>query len=547
MQDLRISVSEIIYSSQTSLKWAIRIRWMLIFSGMIIALAAYIISPFYIMPISLVMFFGCLYNLLVMWAKNVLDEQQPDDTYNHYVVILNIAYVLDIVIIGISIYMSGGIESSLYPFYLILMGVIGLTVQRRAAILHAVLASAILSLGFSLQFIGIDTYILFQIESPVHLIGNRIYLIRTLTVQSGFIFTSVYLAGYLQKQLLNLAEAEQHSRIRAEALQQMTTSIAVTHDLDDSLNQILDTLVYIVPFDSAVVMQLQNHKMLISASRGMNGVVLTDVTASNMLAQDLIQKTFATRETTLCQGRWAEEQFKAMFPPGHPTTKSVICAPLVAWDNIVGVLVIGSLQSDFFSEKDARFVATLASSAALAIENIRLYGETHKAAITDGLTGLNNRRALDPMLEKEIARCERYERQLSIAFMDLDHFKQFNDYYGHLSGDDYLRDISRLFIENIRETDNVFRYGGDEFLVLMPETGYPQVLELAERLRSAVERHHLVTKEDSPLGSMTVSIGVAVYPQDAKDANGIIAAADAALFKAKKQHNQVAAFSDTSG
>ena len=149
------------------------------------------------------------------------------------------------------------------------------------------------------------------------------------------------------------------------------------------------------------------------------------------------------------------------------------------------------------------------------------------------------------MLEKEIARCKRYRCQLSVMFLDLDHFKQFNDYFGHMTGDDFLRDIAILFTENVRESDIVFRYGGDEFLALMPEVGYPQVVELAERLRVSVEKHHFFKESDTLFGKMTVSVGIAVYPQDGKDPNSIIAAADVALYKAKREHNKVVAFSNS--
>ncbi len=546
LKDKRREMSESVFSPQTSLKWAIGLRWIAIISLLCIAAVALFFFPFKTLPVIGVALFVIAYNLLAVRLQRIFAESQVDDTNYRYVILLNVLFALDILVFGVSIYIGGAIESNIYSFYLILLSVIGLLVSQRLAFLHAALALSVLALGFILQYVGLDAGILLVIDPPAKLVGNRVYLIRMLTVQAGFIILAVYLAGILRRKLLEITESERRSRLQSEALQKMTSTITIKYDLEESLNLVLETLESLVPFDSAVIIQIHKKQVQVSASRGVFTLDLTDELASDILKQEPVRQALKTRYSCLCQREMAEEPFNTIFRAEESATRSAICTPLIAWRKVVGVLIIGSMKPEFYSEEDAQFVHSLASSAALAIENVRLYGETQKAAITDGLTDVYNRRSLDPMLEKEIARCKRYGCQLSVVFLDLDRFKQFNDYFGHLTGDDFLRDIASLFMENVRESDFVFRYGGDEFLAIMPEVGYPQVMELAERLRVAVEEHHFFKESDSLFGKMTVSVGIAVYPQDGGDANSIIAAADIALYKAKRDHNKVVAFSGTS-
>jgi len=149
-------------------------------------------------------------------------------------------------------------------------------------------------------------------------------------------------------------------------------------------------------------------------------------------------------------------------------------------------------------------------------------------SLTDELTGLYNRRYLQAKLKEEKARADRYKRPLSILMADLDHFKVYNDTNGHQKGDELLAKIGALLRRRVREIDVVCRYGGEEFLIVLPETDGPQAELVADRLRAAVA--------DAKLGSpssMTISIGIATYPKDAPSPELAIMEADSALYKAK--------------
>jgi diguanylate cyclase (GGDEF)-like protein len=169
----------------------------------------------------------------------------------------------------------------------------------------------------------------------------------------------------------------------------------------------------------------------------------------------------------------------------------------------------------------------------LALKNVDLEAANrhlHDQAITDALTGLYNRRHFQDNLDKEMRRCEREERPLSLLLLDLDHFKQYNDRWGHTQGDEELRRVAAQVGKSIRTTDMAFRFGGEEFAVLLPSCTKEQAAEVAEKIRTAVGAHG---HRAGVLGRTTVSIGVATFPQDGRAARGLVDSADGALYAAK--------------
>jgi len=158
----------------------------------------------------------------------------------------------------------------------------------------------------------------------------------------------------------------------------------------------------------------------------------------------------------------------------------------------------------------------------------------------DSLTGLGNRRGFDEHIEQEISRTKRYDRNLALAMIDIDFFKNYNDSVGHLAGDKALATIGAIIRESIRETDLAFRYGGEELAVVFPETSTESAASVAERIRSAVEKHSFEGESSQPEGSLTVSIGVSVMREDLKNLEDLhkceeefVSASDKALYKAK--------------
>jgi diguanylate cyclase (GGDEF)-like protein len=168
--------------------------------------------------------------------------------------------------------------------------------------------------------------------------------------------------------------------------------------------------------------------------------------------------------------------------------------------------------------------------------------ELKESADRDGLTGLFNRRYFLRALEVETARSSRHGHAFALILLDVDHFKHYNDAHGHPAGDELLRRLSTILRSVQREETVCARYGGEEFVLLLPETGPDGVLSQAERLRRAVEELPLPGAETQPLGRLTISLGVACYPDNGRDAESLVRAADEALYRAKGAgRNRVAA------
>ncbi len=217
-----------------------------------------------------------------------------------------------------------------------------------------------------------------------------------------------------------------------------------------------------------------------------------------------------------------------------PQTRSVLCVPIRAGKKIYGILHMASRYRDAFDDEDATLAKAIGEQIGMAVESARLFEEISRLAITDEMTGLYNIRHLKRVLGEEVKRSLRYERPLSFIMLDIDFFKNYNDRHGHLRGDEVLRQLAGLLRQNTRDVDSVFRYGGEEFSVIIPEVGKQEAAAMAERIRRVVQDHVFPFEEDQPGGNLTVSMGVANLPEDALDAEDLIDKADRALYNAKQ-------------
>ncbi len=162
-----------------------------------------------------------------------------------------------------------------------------------------------------------------------------------------------------------------------------------------------------------------------------------------------------------------------------------------------------------------------------------LLARIRRLSITDDLTGIYNRRYFFQRFKEELERSTRYGRRTALLMLDIDYFKHYNDIHGHQMGDSLLKKLAQLLNISIRQPDFIARYGGEEFVVVAPETDREKVLQLAEKLRSVIEKHPFLMRESQPDGKITISIGVAVFPEDGQSVDEMVSKADAALYIAK--------------
>ena len=214
--------------------------------------------------------------------------------------------------------------------------------------------------------------------------------------------------------------------------------------------------------------------------------------------------------------------------------------PLLVKNRVTGALLL-TRRGKPFSSNEVRLVRILCNQASIAVENARVYGRLEQMAITDGLTGLFNRRYFQQALERELARADRGASSLALLLLDIDHFKVLNDTYGHALGDAVLKKIADVLGETLRKGDVLARYGGEEFVVLLPQATYQGAQEFAQRVWKAVG-----TAPIHPGGGalrVTASVGWALLPEDVDSAEALLEASDRALYYAKETgRNKVAAY-----
>ncbi len=213
---------------------------------------------------------------------------------------------------------------------------------------------------------------------------------------------------------------------------------------------------------------------------------------------------------------------------------SLICVPLRSKGKSLGVIEIRRKGKDAitFVPDDFATLAVIADYAAIAIENARNFQRIQELTITDDLTSLFNVRHLHTLLEAEVSRAGRYKKQFSMLFLDLDHFKEVNDTHGHIHGSQLLKETAEVIKEHIRTVDYAARYGGDEFVILLPETTKPEAIRIAERVRSAIEANVFLAEKGLHV-KFTASFGVATFPDDAQSKDDLIRLADEAMYKVK--------------
>lgn len=218
---------------------------------------------------------------------------------------------------------------------------------------------------------------------------------------------------------------------------------------------------------------------------------------------------------------------------GKNNPQYALCIPLSAQGDNIGSLHISSQdQQATLDDNDPNIAIIIANSIALSLANLRLREKLHFQSIRDGLTGLFNRRYLDEILPRELSRAERSNTHLSALMFDIDHFKSFNDSYGHDAGDLILKQMAQVILAGIRESDIACRYGGEEFVIILPNSTIQVAEQRAKSLCSEVGSLELEL-HGKMLGQVTISVGVVTHPQHGRSRDDLIKSADEAMYQAK--------------
>lgn len=218
-----------------------------------------------------------------------------------------------------------------------------------------------------------------------------------------------------------------------------------------------------------------------------------------------------------------------------PKKGSFVCLPLKPdRGRVIGVVSLYNEIANYFSAEKIDLMMKISKHVANVLDKTLLFKHTKELSITDELTGLYNRRYLNQRFEREVIRAKRYKRPLSVVMIDIDYFKNFNDVNGHLLGDEVLRQVSDLMDCSIRKADILARFGGEEFILLLPEIDKEHAHKVAEKLRHTIEISYFPGEESLPDSKLTISLGVSTLLNDTHHAQELIDLADKALYRAKR-------------
>ena len=323
------------------------------------------------------------------------------------------------------------------------------------------------------------------------------------------------------------AQRRRHSEL--EVLYDTVRDLSSTLSVGQVFDRLMDRTLRHLDAEIGSILLIDSDSVLrVVLSRGLPKDVATSTTMA--VGEGISGTVAATGRSLLIADVEVDPQFSRRNHERY-YTNSLISSPLLRTGTVFGVVNVNNKRNQTpFEAADLQLLEAIAGHAAVALGNARQYEETLRRAQRDSLTGLANHGYLYSTLEREVERAHRYGRELAIAMIDIDHFKRFNDRFGHPAGDDALVRVAEAISSISRVHDLVARYGGEEFTVILPETSLEGAVAFGEKARQVVESAGF-----GPDGTfeLTVSIGVTALPASSETAASLIDAADAQLYRAK--------------
>lgn len=431
--------------------------------------------------------------------------------------------IVDILVVPIMVILSGGFESSFYVIFLLTISVAAYVLRFwfAASATGLIIAAYLLSIHGALNWGS-----LYDLSLRVGL-----FLISFLAI--------AYVSDYMrrsEKRLLHLFDTLNRRTSELERFQgQMEMVYVNMRNLSTILEP--DGVVKETTTIVSSILDYPNHS-IIFRDKGGRFVYRVRATSSNT---NFHMKTVDTQRFSLAKMvseldepvRILDTQGRDDFVSLNTGTRSAMVVPMNSHGVISGVITVESDQVGSFSERDLQTLSTVARSAAMALENAELHKQTEALTIIDDLTGAFNYRYFIRKFEEEKRRASRYGVALSLIMIDIDWFKKFNDTYGHETGNLVLSHLAGVIQTSIRDVDIFSRYGGEEFIVILPQTDREEATVIAERIRQRVETSEVDSGEQQL--QITVSVGVSSYPENGRSQEELVSVADRALYQAKDE------------
>lgn len=386
----------------------------------------------------------------------------------------------------------------------------------------------------------LTTFVTFPIGIVLYILYNQVGLLAILFVGVPFVSISIIFNLYYSSQKINeyLQKAAEIGHQMAERLQ-----------VDDVINLFIQKIGEMLPVDYAYIFEVVGDELKlnrrIEAGKGMcmdMPPLKKGEGIGGMVWESQKAKIFSSKKN------W--QQVTKGYLPGD--TEAILCVPVIRNKKVIGILLLASRRKRAYEKYQLMIVDILCSYFAVAMENAKYYERTKNQSERCALTNLYNYRYFEELLTKEFERLTRFEHQtLSLIILDIDHFKNINDSYGHQSGNEILCDIANRTSKLVASRGTVARYGGEEFVVLLPDSPKEEAYEIAEQIRQSIANWPFTLYQSLDLNQkklqvkVTVSIGVATAPEDAEDLLALVRHADRALYVGAKRagRNRVAEYS----
>ncbi len=559
------------------LNWLIKIRWiacLIVFSvTCLVRNLAKLTFP--LLPVCIVIGFVIIYNSWFHFRLRTLSVNLQRNVIQQI--------LLDYIALSGAVYFTGGYNSPFLSTFFFHVGISGIVLPRKWAFKAAGIAVIMAGLVMGSLYLGIVPRIsMFEDGSIVH--SNLFVMVSYGGIFAGTLLFAAYFITYLSEHL----HEKQRDLMR---IYDLTEKLRSSIYMEDVMTVLIDSIISLknisrikyfsldksrfslVHFEkkedrsgtaAEVVVPLSSPNVFTETFLSCVACMTDPSTAASAYEKGIFSSLFQHSRKAVLLPVWSSFQKKcsvhfncAFFDcPAFASQETrcwtipyTVCNGKKITDmqeklreciNCELFFPVGLLACDISETSkresfiDFEFLISILDAASLAISNARLYEKTLELSELDSLTGLKNRRSFFKTLNAEYSRCKRYEKRFSLLMIDIDSFKHYNDLHGHPLGDSLLKTLSTTLLKVLRDTDSIGRYGGEEFIVLLPEIGEDEAAFIAERLRQAVAERNFPHAELQPGGTVTISIGVSCYPDHGETAEKIIKAADASLYVAKK-------------
>ncbi len=334
-----------------------------------------------------------------------------------------------------------------------------------------------------------------------------------------------------------------HRLLELYSLYQIGLALSTTLDLDEIFNMYIKIFQETLKVDRFGIFLIDRSASTLTLQTffGMPKKY-SNMKTTFKFGEDIFGTVLMLKQTIYVPDLKKETRYQ-YFKEGTKSGSFLVIPLVLQKNNSVGVISLYRIEPGSFKGNEISLFKKIAHEIAKVIDKTLLFRYTKELSITDDLTGLYNRRYFNERIDREVQRSKRYKRKLTVLMIDIDYFKNYNDVNGHLMGDEILKQVAHTLEANVRKADILARYGGEEFVVILPEIDKSHALQVAEKLRSTIDKKNFPREENQPNGNFSISLGISTLPDDSVDAKELVDFADRALYKAKAEgRNRLVAY-----